>query len=112
MREGERPNRHPFYVRLAVVAVLVGLALASRQPSAPNHRLNFLWAQERGTSAKDPGVERRQKGSSKDPGNNRIESLNLENAQLRKELRKLKAENEQLKSWPDHGESVLADNDA
>lgn len=112
MRGKEAPSVHASHVKLVALVLLASLALASHAPAYPTHPFRFLRAQGADSMERDDGSGRARKRQTDGPAPADLEWLKLENDRLRRELRKLKTENEHLKSWPDHGESVLTDDDA
>lgn len=94
------------FVALVLLGILVA---ASPYPVRPAHHFRNLCIIAPSTSEAEEDVG--------NPGDRRtskkaVKKLKTENARLSKELKKLKSEVDQLKSWPDYGESILTDDDS
>lgn len=109
--EGTTSNSRLKWAALILLGIL---AFASRLPAPPNHPFRLFLAGGLGTSAME-GYEGRVSEESEAkpvPARVKLQRLEREVVRLRNELKKLQSENDQLKSWPDYGASVLANDDS
>lgn len=96
-------------MKASALLVLIVIVLGARAPLPIRQRFSALcvacpaYAMGDDPASGPKGKKVRAASSADRPGQ--------DYAGLRKQLKRLKAENEELKSWPDYGVSVLSDDD-